>query len=114
MNDKTQSISSLQDIYKVIVKISISIALAISFSVNFSYAREFEIGIGTHISYYPESSNYYIELVKKYGFTSIRDELPWTNVDNGDGTYAIPKYRKKMMISSIIHKILEVSHQCLY
>ncbi|MEK7978423.1 cellulase family glycosylhydrolase [Klebsiella michiganensis] len=95
MNDKTQSISSLQDIYKVIVKISISIALAISFSVNFSYAREFEIGIGTHISYYPENSNYYIELVKKYGFTSIRDELPWTNVDNGDGTYAIPKYRKK-------------------
>ncbi|EPY5197812.1 cellulase family glycosylhydrolase [Klebsiella quasipneumoniae] len=94
MNSIFKGISSLHNIYKIIVT-AITAASILAFSVNVSYSQEFEIGIGTHISYYPESSNYYVELVKKYGFTSIRDELPWTNVDNGDGTYSIPKYRQK-------------------
>ena len=95
MNYKMHGGTSLLIIYGIIEKIAFFIVLAIGLSINISYARQFEIGIGTHISYYPENSKYYIELAKKYGFTSIRDELPWTNVDNGDGTFEIPKYRIK-------------------
>lgn len=95
MNDKMHGRTSLLIIYEILEKIAVFIVLAIGLSINISYAREFEIGIGTHISYYPENSKYYIELAKKYGFTSIRDELPWTNVDNGNGTFSIPKYREK-------------------
>ncbi|MCU6319854.1 cellulase family glycosylhydrolase [Klebsiella aerogenes] len=95
MNGKFQCISSLQSINTCMIKIAVAITFAIGLSINVSYSRQFEIGIGTHVSYYPENSKHYIDLVRQYGFTSIRDELPWTNVDNGNGVYSIPKYREK-------------------
>lgn len=57
--------------------------------------RAFELGIGTHITYYKNDSYYYMDLLKKYGFTSFRDELPWTNVEVDDQIYRVPHNRSK-------------------
>lgn len=55
----------------------------------------FNLGIGTHISYYQNDSFFYLELLKKYGFTSLREEIPWSNVEVADNVYNIPSVRSK-------------------
>ncbi|HHG8626112.1 TPA: cellulase family glycosylhydrolase [Raoultella ornithinolytica] len=55
----------------------------------------FEFGIGTHIANYKESSEFYIQKVKSYGFNSVRDELYWNDVEKQNGVFSIPPNRAK-------------------
>lgn len=57
--------------------------------------RAFEFGIGTHIANYKESSDFYIQKVKSYGFNSVRDELYWNDVEKQNGVFIIPPNRAK-------------------
>lgn len=51
--------------------------LLISFFVASSSVNAFERGINIHFKHYPRDSEFYIQLAKKYGFNSIRDDYPW-------------------------------------
>ncbi|HGL6479000.1 TPA: hypothetical protein ACKFSW_004365 [Klebsiella aerogenes] len=62
---------------------------------NISNASAFEFGIGTHIANYKESSDFYINKVKSYGFNSVRDELYWNDLEKQDGVFSIPENRTK-------------------
>ena len=39
-----------------------------------------DIGVGTHLNNYKNSSQYYSGLIKDYGFTSVRDGFSWNSV----------------------------------
>lgn len=39
-----------------------------------------DIGIGTHLNNYKNSSKHYGELIKGYGFTSVRDGFSWNSI----------------------------------
>lgn len=60
-----------------------------------SASRAFELGIGTHITYYRHDTFFYIDLLKQYGFTSFREEIPWTSVETDNNVYKIPENRIK-------------------
>ena len=51
----------------------------------------FELGVGTHLAFYPNSYDYYIKLAKSYGFSSLRDEVSWQQIEKMPKVYAIPK-----------------------
>lgn len=55
----------------------------------------FEMGIGTHISNYNMSAEKTMSDIKKYGFTSIRDELYWNDVEVENNSFSIPAARLK-------------------
>lgn len=62
-------------------------------ALNKAYA--FDFGIGTHMSNYKDPPSSYIKKIKEYGFNSVRDELPWNDVEKTDGVYAIPSKKEK-------------------
>ncbi|EOU9592291.1 cellulase family glycosylhydrolase [Klebsiella aerogenes] len=49
----------------------------------------FERGINIHIKHYPQESQFYIDLAKKYGFTSVRDDYPWELVQNNGSDFGM-------------------------
>ncbi|CAI0895505.1 cellulase family glycosylhydrolase [Serratia proteamaculans] len=73
---------------KTIRKMLFSIALFGFYSVK---CYSFELGVGTHLAFYPNSDDYYIQLAKSYGFTSLRDEVSWQQIEKTPKVYSIPK-----------------------
>lgn len=63
--------------------------LLIFFSLLSKFSYSLEIGIGTHFQSYPKESDYYLKLIKDYGFTSFRDDFTWAKIENEKGKYAI-------------------------
>lgn len=53
------------------------------------YSHAFEVGINMHVRHYPNSSDYYLKLAKEYGFTSIREDYPWAQVEGPIGKYSL-------------------------
>ncbi|MEF3108401.1 hypothetical protein QFI91_04710 [Raoultella sp. WB_B2P2-3] len=47
----------------------------------------FELGIGTHFSSYPGPPDKYLEVIKSYGFTSIRDDYTWNKIEETKGNF---------------------------
>lgn len=73
---------------KIIKKIFFSMVLYGFYAVK---CHSFELGVGTHLAFYPNSDAYYIQLAKSYGFTSLRDEVSWQQIEKKPRIYAIPK-----------------------
>ncbi|PLM26481.1 hypothetical protein CWN41_27435 [Klebsiella quasipneumoniae] len=48
----------------------------------FNPCYSFELGIGTHFSSYPGQPDKYLQLIKSYGFTSIRDDYTWNKIED--------------------------------
>ncbi|MDI6973054.1 cellulase family glycosylhydrolase [Serratia sp. PF2-63] len=49
----------------------------------------FEVGINMHVRHYPNTGDYYLNLAKEYGFTSIREDYPWAQVEGPQGKYSL-------------------------
>ncbi|CAI0815073.1 Beta-xylosidase [Serratia liquefaciens] len=54
-----------------------------------TYSHAFEVGINMHVRHYPNSGDYYLKLAKEYGFTSIREDYPWAQVEGPVGKYSL-------------------------
>lgn len=54
-------------------------------------AFSFELGVGTHLAFYPNSEDYYIKLIKDYGFTSMRDEVSWQQIEQSPKNFSVPE-----------------------
>jgi beta-glucosidase/6-phospho-beta-glucosidase/beta-galactosidase len=76
---------------KFFIKNLILAAVLISPSVS-----AFERGINIHFKHYPRDSEFYIQLAKKYGFTSIRDDYPWQ---------LLQKNGKDFLLSGNVNKV---------
>lgn len=59
--------------------------LLASLPLKIGYA--FEIGINTHLRWYPEEQDHYLNLISNYGFNSFRDDYLWGLVEQQKGTY---------------------------
>ncbi|VUS39189.1 cellulase family glycosylhydrolase [Klebsiella pasteurii] len=55
-----------------------------------------ELGVGTHFQSYKEAPTVYIELLKNYGFTSFRDDYPWSKVELQPNNYQASRYVKNV------------------
>ncbi|WBL72098.1 cellulase family glycosylhydrolase [Serratia liquefaciens] len=49
----------------------------------------FEVGVHTHFRWYPNDPDKYLELVKRYGFTSYRADFPWSGLEQQKGQYVV-------------------------
>ncbi|EFE93671.1 cellulase family glycosylhydrolase [Serratia odorifera] len=54
-----------------------------------SSAAAFEVGVHTHFRWYPKDPDNYLELVKRYGFTSYRADFPWSGLEQKKGQYVV-------------------------
>ncbi|MFG0247270.1 MAG: hypothetical protein ACF8OB_00170 [Phycisphaeraceae bacterium JB051] len=61
--------------------------------------KPFMFGIGTHLGkqFVNETPEHSIELAKQAGFSHIRDEILWRDVEKKKGEYQIPAYAKDMI-----------------
>ncbi|MGF7446394.1 cellulase family glycosylhydrolase, partial [Klebsiella michiganensis] len=64
------------------LKIIFITLLASTFSAN-----AFDVGVGIHLSSYNGNNSDYVELIKKYGFNSIRLDYHWSDVERMHGQY---------------------------
>lgn len=53
-----------------------------------------EIGVSTHIDSYSKEPDYYINLVKEIGVTSIRNDYWWSQLEGEKKTYCLFKAEK--------------------
>lgn len=54
------------------------------------YSYSFDLGVGTHLSSYPNELPSYVSTIKDIGFNSIRDEISWQSVEQKPGVFSIP------------------------
>ncbi|CAI2432923.1 TPA: cellulase family glycosylhydrolase [Serratia fonticola] len=52
-------------------------------------SNAFELGVGTHFHTYEKNADYYLSLIKEYGFTSFRDDYSWSKVERYKNKYSI-------------------------
>lgn len=50
-------------------------------------ANAFDVGVGIHLSSYKGSNTNYVNLIKKYGFNSVRLDYHWSDVERTPGQY---------------------------
>ena len=70
-------------------------SVSIILSLNSPVASSLEIGIGTHFQSYSSTPETYISLIKELGFTSFRDDYPWSKTEGSEGVYSVSKFLKK-------------------
>lgn len=54
-----------------------------------SYAQDFEVGINVHLRKYPKSTDNYLSLIERAGFTSYRDGFLWGMVEPEPGKFSV-------------------------
>ncbi|MEF3090108.1 cellulase family glycosylhydrolase [Raoultella scottii] len=58
-------------------------------------ANSIELGIGTHFQSYKNPPTVYLDILKKYGFTSFRDDYSWSKIESSPGVYSVSKNLEK-------------------
>ncbi|RLO25838.1 glycosyl hydrolase, partial [Serratia marcescens] len=53
-----------------------SLALALPLMFISANALAFEVGVHAHFRWYPNDPDKYLDLIKRYGFTSYRADFP--------------------------------------
>ncbi|WP_368926850.1 cellulase family glycosylhydrolase [Serratia marcescens] len=66
-----------------------SLALALPLMFISANALAFEVGVHAHFRWYPNDPDKYLELIKRYGFTSYRADFPWGGLEQQKGRYVI-------------------------
>ncbi|MDT0207873.1 cellulase family glycosylhydrolase [Serratia marcescens] len=52
----------------------------------------FELGVSTHMRNYPRANEFYLDLMKKDGFNSVRFDYDWSHVEENKGVYEAGQY----------------------
>lgn len=58
-------------------------------------AFAFELGVSTHMRYYPKPNEFYLNLMKADGFNSVRFDYDWSHVEDKKGVFAVSDYVKR-------------------
>ena len=66
-----------------------SLALALPLMFISANALAFEVGVHAHFRWYPNDPDKYLDLIKRYGFTSYRADFPWSGLEQQKGQYVI-------------------------
>lgn len=68
------------------------IASLISLLITGPQALAFELGVSTHMRYYPKPNEFYLDLMKKDGFNSVRFDYDWSHVEEKKSIFAVSNY----------------------
>lgn len=63
-----------------------SLALALPLMFISANALAFEVGVHAHFRWYPNDPDKYLELIKRYGFTSYRADFPGAGWNSKKGS----------------------------
>lgn len=65
------------------------------FFIYSSYGMCTIVGVGTHFQGYRGESDIYLEKIRSMGFTSFREDYPWSSVERSKGVFAVSDNIKK-------------------
>ncbi|WP_240022826.1 cellulase family glycosylhydrolase [Serratia marcescens] len=83
----------------------IKVALTVMFStISIQNSYAFEMGINTHLRWYPEEQDHYLELINNYGFNSFRDDYLWALIEQQKGVYQTISKINRVDTSFLISK----------
>ena len=66
------------------------LALLILGTVRLACAHGILLGAGTHITGVPTAQSPQFQLARKIGFDTLRDDLPWSDLERAQGVYRLP------------------------